>query len=95
VDLYIYYRVAVVDAERLKEAVGLLHSRLHTFNNTKFGLKRAVNRVGGLDTWMEIYLSVTEEFTTLLETTIATTELSGLIVGERHTEYFLDSLSCV
>jgi hypothetical protein len=54
-----------------------------------------VNRVGGLDTWMEIYLSVTEEFTTLLETTIATTELSGLIVGERHTEYFLDSLSCV
>lgn len=91
-DLYIYYRVAVVDAERLTTAVVLLHDRLRRTDNVKFGLKRAAKSVDGLDTWMEIYPSVTNEFTTLLENTIASTELSTLIVGERHTEYFLDLL---
>ena len=93
-NLYIYYRVAVCDAECLKQEVAFLHAQLHEVNNGKFCLKRAVESIDGLDTWMEIYPSVTPEFTALLDKTIALTKISGLIAGTRHAEYFLDSLPC-
>lgn len=73
-------------------------SQMQQFLSKQYGidtaLKRRPQEKDGSHTWMEIYNSVPDGFDAILSQAVAAFELSRLIDGERHTEYFLDVSTC-
>jgi hypothetical protein len=94
-DLYIYYRAAVMDAPKVLAAVKSLQRDLRRNYGVQCGLKQRPEATDELHTWMEIYLNAPIEFEAALSIALSGSSLSILIVGKRHTEYFLDCLPCV
>jgi hypothetical protein len=93
-ELYVYYRVASDDAGQLKMRVLEMQAKLTGQYGVQAGLKRRPREEAGMHTWMEVYLSVPEEFEPVLEQAVHDADLPALIHGARHVEYFVDSVSC-
>lgn len=90
VDLYVYYRVAAADADRLRGRVITMQEGLLRSHGVASALKRRPDERDGRQTWMEIYAAVPPGFDAALEQAIADSGLISLTDGERHVERFVD-----
>lgn len=94
-DLYIYYRVRVADAEAFQAKIAAMQDNFARQYGIATALKRRPVEQDGMHTWMEVYLGVAEDFAVKLEQAVAADhQLSSFIDGKRHTEYFLDLSLC-
>ncbi|MFC7517725.1 DUF4936 family protein [Herbaspirillum sp. GCM10030257] len=93
-DLYIYYRVASSDAPQLQTRAEAMQQSLSREYGIVSRLKRRPAETDGMQTWMEVYLSVPADFEAVLERAVTDTQLNALIHGPRHTEHFVDVSSC-
>lgn len=93
-DLYVYYRCAVKDAEMVRSHVASLQRDLRMRHGVRCGLKRRPQATDSQHTWMEIYLATPPGFEAVLDVALAATALPELIIGSRHTEHFADCLPC-
>jgi hypothetical protein len=93
-DLYIYYRVPDAVAAQLAPRVQAMQARLHAACGVAGQLKRRPQSQQGLQTWMEIYLATGAGFDAALATAVHDAALLEQIDGERHTEVFMDVMTC-
>lgn len=93
-DLYIYYRAAVADAQAVIAEACSLQRLLHAAHGVPGGLKRRPEPDDGRHTWMEVYHAVPDNFAQDVDRMLDQTRLARLTDGKRHTEYFLDCLPC-
>ena len=93
-DLYIYYRAAVIDAPAILVEAAALQRLLHDACGVQSTLKRRPEAVDGRHTWMEVYYAVPEDFARQVERMLSQTGLISLVDGTRHTEFFLDCPPC-
>lgn len=93
-ELYIYYRAASADAQRLVSRVMDMQAQLMNLYRVQASLKRRPNEESGTYTWMEVYLAVPEGFEAILQQAVHKADLPALIHGSRHVERFMDSASC-
>lgn len=91
-DIYVYYRLR-------SELSALMLPHVHTMQadlKARFGvdvsLKRRPEDTDGLQTWMEVYESVPEDFLPALEQAAIDAHLP--ITGERHIEVFVELPPC-
>jgi hypothetical protein len=104
VDLYIYYRVPRARAQQLQAQVNAMQAKLRVEHGVAVALKKRpqadkADKTGGdaaepLDTWMEVYLAVPDDFENTLQQAFDAAAYAGLIDGTRHIEYFLDCTPC-
>jgi hypothetical protein len=94
-DLYIYYQVRAADAESFRTKVLAMQHNLARDWKIATALKRRPEEKDGMQTWMEVYLAVAEDFESQLNRAVAANELSPWIAGKRYTEKFLDVSLCV
>lgn len=93
-DLYIYYRVASANAKRLCAQVTAMQAELARELGVVAHLKRRPAEQDGQHTWMEIYANAPADFEAKLDRAVADADLAAVIVGERHTEHFMDASTC-
>ena len=93
-DLYVYYQVKEEHALALEARVRAMQAKLATASGVAPQLKRRPEAKDGMQTWMEIYPVVGEGFAELLASAANEAGLLALTAGERHTEAFMDLLSC-
>lgn len=93
-ELYVYYRAAGTDAPQLKARVLAMQAQLTSEYGIQAALKRRPKEEAGMQTWMEVYLSVPDGFEPVLQQAVHEAGLPALIHGPRHVEHFLDSASC-
>jgi hypothetical protein len=90
IDLYVYYKVREADAPALAPRVRALQAGVGVPSQ----LKRRPDASSGLQTWMEVYPGVDDDFPArLLEATRAA-GLEALIDGPRRAEIFTDLPPC-
>jgi hypothetical protein len=99
-DLYIYYRVPGAHAQQLQTRVNAMQADLRSKHNIAAALKRRPPQTKNspaeaLDTWMEVYLAVPDDFENTLQRAFDLAAYAALIDGTRHIEYFLDCTPCV
>ncbi|HEY4073780.1 MAG TPA: DUF4936 family protein [Herbaspirillum sp.] len=102
-DLYIYYRVPRALAQQLQAQVNTMQANLRRDHGVAVALKKRPPQTGKtgtdaaepLDTWMEVYLAVPDDFENTLQQAFDAAAYAGLIDGTRHIEYFLDCTPCV
>lgn len=88
-DLYIYYRAATVDADKLATRVHALQAELQATYQISGSLHRRPEDKEGEHTWMEIYLDTDPSFAAVLDAHLADAGILALIRGARHTETFV------
>jgi len=93
-DLYIYYKVRDADAAALQAGVLAMQATLARDHGLGGQLKRRPETKDGMQTWMEVYPSVPEDFAAALEEAVRQAGLAALTAGPRHTEVFTDLLTC-
>ena len=93
-DLYVYYRVQPQHSAELQAIVMNMQEKLGNLHGMNFSLKRRVEKNVDYQTWMEIYFSVSDEFTDELGLAVKNEDLMRLIDGERHNEIFVDMPPC-
>ena len=93
-DLYVYYRVQHHHSAELQAIVMNMQEKLGNLHGMNFSLKRRVEKNVDYQTWMEIYFSVSDEFTDELGLAVKNEDLMRLIDGERHNEIFVDMPPC-
>lgn len=89
-DWYIYYRVRTERAPLLKQRVAAMQQHLQQRSGVVCSLKKRPQAKDGLETWMEVYLAVPDDFDHVLARELHAAEVAPLIEGDRHTEYFVD-----
>jgi len=94
IDLYVYYKVRTQDAAALEARVRALQAALAQAHGVAPQLKRRPETRDGLQTWMEVYPSVSDAFDAALETAANAAGLDGLIAGPRRAEVFMDLTPC-
>ena len=93
-DLYVYYRVQHQPSAELQAIVMNMQEKLGNLHGMNFSLKRRDEKNVDYQTWMEIYFSVSDEFTDELGLAVKNEDLMRLIDGERHNEIFVDMPPC-
>lgn len=93
---YIYYRVTSTEQAAFLVEVRRLSSKLQSANLPRPQLLRKINDPANtapsqLQTWMEIYTDVQEDFLPTLAGLITVSELPILFGSERHVECFEDT----
>jgi hypothetical protein len=94
IDLYVYYKVPVVDAGRLEPLVRAMQAGLAAAHATVPQLKCRPEVRDGLQTWMEVYPAVSDSFADALVRAADEAGLAGLAAGPRHSEVFMDLTTC-
>jgi len=94
IDLYVYYKVREIDAAVLAPRVRALQADLAARHGVACALKRRPGTREGLQTWMEVYPGVTEDFAAPLQAAFDEAGLDALIAGPRHAEVFMDLTPC-
>ena len=94
IDLYVYYKVAAGQAQRLETLVRTMQAALAASHGTAPQLKRRPEVRDGLQTWMEVYPGVTAGFAETLAHAARDAGIDDLIAGPRHTEVFMDLTAC-
>jgi hypothetical protein len=93
-DLYIYYHVRSDERDGFRAKALAMQHNLARDCGVATALKRRPEEKNGLQTWMEVYLAVGEDFESRLNQAVAAHGLSEWIQGRRHTEQFLDVSLC-
>lgn len=93
-DLYIYYQVPPAQAAALRPAVLALQARLAAEFGVQPQLKRRPPSGQGAQTWMEVYPAVDAGFQCALDLAVRQAGLDALCAGPRHTEVFMDFITC-
>lgn len=89
-DYYIYYRVSAAQAPSLRDRVLQMQAALQQQYRIGAALKRRPEcKEDGLQTWMEVYLGVPEDFDAGLAAAVAAARIAPQIDGERHIERFI------
>ncbi len=91
-DIYVYYRVRSELADLMLPHVRAMQQGLQAAHGIGVALKRRPEETDGLQTWMEVYASVPDDFMTALEQAAIDAHLP--ITGERHVELFTDLPAC-
>lgn len=91
-DLFVYYRVRGEIADQLRPQVAALQSLLVQRFGVRASLKRRPEEKDGLQTWMEVYEGVPDDFLPALQQAAADAQLP--IEGDRHHEIFEDLPEC-
>lgn len=94
VDLYIYYQVRAENARSLESRVRAMQDRLAETHGIVGQLKRRPEPKDGLQTWMEIYPATGPGFPDVLDAAVRDAGFAQLSEGDRHTEIFMDFLTC-
>ena len=94
-DLYIYYRVRNTESAQFCAKVLAMQHNLARAYKIGTALKRRPDEKDGLQTWMEVYLDVADDFEARLNEAVEENQLSSWIDGKRHTEQFVDVSLCV
>lgn len=94
-DLYIYYQVREADTAVLHGAVAAMQGALAASWGIRPQLKRRPQAQEGKQTWMEIYPAVPDGFDAALAAAVQQSGLLPLTAGPRHSEVFMDLISCV
>lgn len=94
-EFYVYYRVKNPDAAMLLTRVKEMQSALAASHGIGAAIKRRPEECDGVQTWMEIYCTVPEDFENVLDRASIRFKLVPLIDGGRHIERFMDIGSCV
>jgi hypothetical protein len=90
IDLYVYYKVREQDAAALAPRVRALQGALMSPNQPPHQLKRRPEGKDGLQTWMEVYPGVPDNFADRLAEAAAAAGLDTLTSGPRRAEVFVD-----
>lgn len=90
IDLYVYYKVRELDAAALVPRVRALQDSVGVASQ----LKRRPDVRDGLQTWMEVYPGVDDDFPARLDAAARTAGFEGLIEGPRCAEIFMDLPTC-
>lgn len=93
-DIFIYYRACVADADVLRLRVLRMQADLTVQHTVKAALKRRPEAQDGMHTWMEVYAAVPSGFEASLSRAVMDAGLGQWIAGARHAEYFQDVSSC-
>ncbi len=91
-DLFVYYRVRSDAARQLQPRVASMQDGLARRFGVRTSLKRRPEETDGLQTWMEIYAAVPDDFLPALQQAADNAALP--IDGERHIEIFVDLPAC-
>ncbi len=91
-DLFVYYRVRGDIADQLRPQVAKLQSLLVRRFGVRASAKRRPEEKDGLQTWMEVYEDVPDDFLQALQQATADARLP--IEGDRHHEIFEDLPEC-
>ena len=91
-DIYVYYRVRSDLAALMLPHVREMQERLREVYGVDALLKRRPEEKDGVQTWMEIYPSVPDDFLGALEQAAIDAHLP--IDGGRHIEIFVDLPQC-
>ncbi len=91
-DIYVYYRVRAELAVLMLPHVQAMQAELKSRFGIAAALKRRPEEIDGMQTWMEVYLSVPDDFLNALEQAAIDAHLP--ITGERHIELFMDLPTC-
>jgi hypothetical protein len=94
VDFYVYYKVRSEDAARLAPLVHAMGRRLAQDAGVQVQLKRRPEDKDGLQTWMEVYPGVSDDFDATLARAVGDAGIDGLLAGPRRLEIFTDLLPC-
>ena len=94
VDFYVYYKVRSADAARLAPLVHAMGRRLAQDAGVQVQLKRRPEDKDGLQTWMEVYPGVSDEFDTTLARAVGDAGIGALLAGPRRLEIFTDLPPC-
>ena len=94
IDLYVYYKVGESQAACLEPLVRAMQARLAQDLDVTGQLKRRPDTRDGLQTWMEVYAGVPEQFAAQLDAAAAEAGLVDLIEGPRRAEVFLEFNAC-
>lgn len=94
IDLYVYYKVGGHQAARLEPLVRAMQARLAAELGVNGQLKRRPDTRDGLQTWMEVYTGVAEQFAPQLDAAAAAAGLAALIDGPRRAEVFVEFNAC-
>ena len=90
--LYVYYKVREDQAERLASLVRPFQARMLQTGAAR--LQRRPESKDGLQTWMEVYPDVPENFAEALETAARGAGFADLIEGPRRVEVFVEFPPC-
>ncbi len=96
-DIYIYYRVDVAKAARLRAQVVAMQAQLAAQCSINTALKCRADQdpvAGAAQTWMEIYQDVPAAFLSVLQNAVERAGILQNTAGERHVETFVDMLAC-
>ena len=94
VDFYVYYKVRSTDAVRLAPLVHAMGHQLAQDAGVQVQLKRRPEDKDGLQTWMEVYPGVTDDFGATLAQAVTAAGIDGLLAGPRRLEIFTDLPPC-
>ena len=95
IDLYVYYKVGEADAAALAPRVLAMQAALAAGLPGGAQLKRRPGASAGLQTWMEVYPDVADEFLSHLDAAVEEAGLAVFLAGPRRAEVFMDlSLPC-
>ncbi|MBC7857804.1 MAG: DUF4936 family protein [Burkholderiaceae bacterium] len=92
-DLYVYYKVPDEHAAALLPLVRAMQSGLQARHGVAAQLKRRPLARDGVQTWMEVYPAVADDFEATLGEAAREAGLAAL-AGPRHTEVFMDLMTC-
>ena len=92
-DLYVYYKVRDEHAVALLPLVQAMQAGLKTRHRVAVQLKRRPLAQDGVQTWMEVYPAVADDFEAALGEAAREAGLAAL-AGPRHTEVFMDLMTC-
>ena len=90
IDLYVYYKVREGDAAALAPRVRALQAGM----GVPAQLKCRPEVRDGLQTWMEVYPGVADDFPARLDAAARAAGFEGLIDGPRRAEIFTDLPTC-
>lgn len=90
IDLYVYYKVREIDADALAPRVRALQRALAGHHAAAAQLKRRPEARDGLQTWMEVYPAVDDDFAAVLDAAAQEAGVDAFIAGPRRAEVFTD-----
>lgn len=91
-DVFVYYRVRREHAAQMRPRISALQAALAQDFDIHAALKRRPDEIDGMQTWMEIYADVPDDFLPALQQAVVDARLPA--EGERHLEIFVDLPEC-
>jgi hypothetical protein len=99
IDLYVYYKLAPSQAAAALALLLPMQARLAANHAITPLLKRRALAIGAnpddLQTWMEVYPGVPDDFANVLAAAVDQAGFAALDAGPRHIEVFVDAAPCV